>query len=232
LRKLDLRNVVEMTAELLHPEAASRESVMSPPGNRRLIDEGRMIAWVCADHDPYWSPNLAIGVVQNGLAIQGLNAEALAWRDFVPLADAQRVLLVNDLPGLKGRGLDILARGDVPFWADLSGCKLQMTAPHVMNIRTWDVRDIETLVKGLNDLGIHKVILRSLVGNSDTAPPVETLRAFGAISAALTVEIDPTDPAQIIPSNSAEARKLFGSVDERAWHEAYGWLMESKEAAQ
>ena len=72
LRELGLRNVVEMSAELIHPEGASRESGFTPFGAQKLMDEGKVIAKACMGADPYWSPNLAVGFRAGRIGHPGL----------------------------------------------------------------------------------------------------------------------------------------------------------------
>ena len=232
LRKLGLKIVVEMSAELLHPEGTSRPSGMTPDGMKKLIEEGKIIAALCEGDDPYWSPNLALGFVQGGLAIQGLNAESLAWEDFRPRPGAERVLLVNDLPGEKGFVVNVLSAGDVPLCADLSGFRMRLTAPNAMNVRTWDVRNPDAMAKGLNALGIDRIVLRSLVGTTDAAPPVETLRTFRVlVDRGISVSVDSAHDMVAPPRDDTDyeekARRTFGHVDTKAWQEAFDRLCAS-----
>lgn len=233
------RNVVEMSAEMLHPEGTSRESPFTPEGMKKLITEGRKLAEVCPGDDPYWNPNMALGVTQGGLSIQGLNAESLAWEDFSVSggkgrgmagfgngADSvsmppRRVLVVNDLPGMQGRTIGLLREGFIPFSADLSGFHLKLVAPATMNTVPWDIRDPKRLAKGLNLLGIDTVILRSLVGADGAAPPVEAINSLAATGVDLVMM--PHDETKLRPWVDGETPdpRHFGSVDVRAWKEAY-----------
>ena len=233
MRKHGLRNVVQCTAELLHPEGTSRPSAMSQEGMRKLMDEGLAIARQCPGPDPYWSPNLAVGMIQGGMAIQGLNAEALAWKDFVPPDDAERVLLVNDVPGIAGAAVSVIATGGVPMFADLSGFTLRLSAPNSPNARPWNIRNSAGISRGLKALGVTKVVIRSLVGSGGAEPPVESLRAFAALDVPCVV-VDPVEPIEVAwwlgPEGSeAAAKDVFGDVDESAWREAYGRVLARSE---
>ena len=167
------------------------------------------------------------------MAIQGLNAEALAWQDFTPKPDAQRVLLVNDLAGVQGLSLDVLAAGDVPLFADLSGFKMRLAAPSALNLRTWDIRDPDTMLMGLRQLGVSKLVLRSLIGATDAVPPIDVFRSFQRMQADIEVEVDPTEPEKMLPWLYDGVPKIFGAVDITAWRDAYEDLTGvAKEAAQ
>jgi len=236
--RLGYRNVVEMSAELLHPEAASRESTMSSNGFQRLVAEGRILAKECFDADRYWSPNLAIGMSQDGKGIHGLNGESLAWQDFPANAELDRVLLINDLPGTRGYVCELLQKGCVPFNADLSGFQIKISAPHTLNVKPWDIRKPEQITKGLQRLGIDRIILCSLVGAQGAAPPVETLRCLASIGRSIQVTTHLYEKALLAPFDDAEAmlqaKSIFGFVDFAAWEAAYNTLTHAgeREAAQ
>ena len=191
-----LRNVVEMRAEMLHPEGTTRTDPNDTAGYmRRLQADNARFAARWSAPDPYWPPNLAIGVAQGGMAINGLNREMLAWSDRpLPDRDAPRTLLVNDLPGLQGQALRRARVGEVCMAADLSGLGLRLTAPIPANIAAWDVRDPATLAADMRRLGITRVVVRSPVGSDGSPVPIEALRCVASLG--IPVEADPIDPAQ------------------------------------
>ncbi len=225
LHKRGRINIVETSAELLHPEASSRPESSTPEGRRLLIRDGARLARLCPDPDPYWNPNMAMAVSPDGLSIQGLNADMLAWADFTPQPDSQCILLINDRPGTEGRILEVLHNGDVPFLADLSGFILRLVAPGPLNIPAWDIRDSKRLAGDLKMLGIDWIILRSLVGADSAAPPIETLRTISETRLDIKVSIEPIDLALMAPwlveDGRANAQSLFGYVDMAAWRAAY-----------
>ena len=217
-----LRNVVEMTAELLHPEGASRGDVMSADSLRLLARENRAFAKKHPGPDPYWNPNLSLGLVHGGVLIQGLNAEVLAWDDFAAMPGQERVLTINDLPGAKGIALDVIKGGHIPLAADLSGFRLKLTGPIPRNTEPWDVRDPGRMREGLKMLGVHRIVLRSLIGAESAVPPVEALRCLAELD--LVVDVDPVEDWMIRPVTGdgyEEQRKAFGAVDHEAWRLAY-----------
>jgi len=227
LYKRGKRNVVEMSAELLHPEASSRPTSDTAEGMAILTADNIRLAKLYPEADPYWNENLQIQSSQGGLVLQGMNADMLAWDDFIPKVGANRVLLINDLPGPAGRVLDIVRAGDVPLMADLSGFKIKLTAPSPLNIASWDVRHVRDFAASLHALGVGRVILRSLVGADGAAPPVETLRALLLLQPRITVEIDAIDLSTMAPwlveadrNNSGES-SVFGYVDMAAWKSIY-----------
>lgn len=225
LRRQGLVNVVEMTADLLHPEGVSRASPFSPIGARFLINEGRMLSELYPESDSYWNPNFALAIGSGGFTVVGLNAEMLTWRDFVSSPDSDRVLVINDLPGTEGISLDILRKGDVPFMADLSGFAIRLTAPHTINVPAFDIRRPEKVRNALHALGIDRIVLRSLVGKDGAAPPVEALRALNFDTLGIETEIDPVEVNFVAPwlyGDVNDAYKtVFGAVDLNAWEIAY-----------
>jgi hypothetical protein len=159
------------------------------------------------------------------MSIQGLNADILAWTDFKSNAISKRILLINDLPGTQGLVLDTLYANCVPFLADLSGFNLQLSAPTPLNIQPWDIRDTTRLAKELKHLGIDRVVLRSLVGATGAAPPVEALRTLNTKVLGIEVEIRPVDYALVAPwlveDGRVNEQKMFGYVNVDAWKAAY-----------
>ena len=166
--------------------------------------------------------------------LQGLNADMLAWDDFIPRPGAGRVLLLNDLPGTAGLVLDVMRAGDVPFMADLSGFKLRLAAPAPVNVAAMDVRNARELARTLQALGINRIVLRSLVGADGAAPPIETLRTLATLRPAIAVEIDALEVSTMAPWLSEdtdfygyddESNAVFGYVDLETWKSAYDSLV-------
>jgi len=234
LRKHGLRNVVEITAELLHPEGTSRDSIDSASGMSKIIAETIKLRSEYPDPDPYWNTNLALQT-QNVVMVHGLNADNLAWQDFRPQPGASRILVINDALGDKGMALGILECGNVPFCADLSGFTLRLIAPMAMNIPAWDIRKPAEISRAMKLLGINLVVIRSLVGAMGAAPPVEALRALHPDVLKLPVAIDPVDVMTVAPWLSSDGRKndddRFGMVDMAQWREAYDRIMGNLVAA-
>lgn len=218
------RNIVDMAADLVHPEGSSRSHNVAE-ATSRLINDGIKLAHMCPNEDPYWNINMNLTAGPGGLTIHGLNGDALVWSDFVVHSDAKRVLLINDLPGRQGRIVDTLRRRDIPIMADLSGFVLSLSAPRPMNIAPWDIRNMASFTRGLDLMGVHKIVLRSLVGSNGAAPPTETLLALKSISETIDVEIDPIDLTTMAPwlvlDGRETARNVFGHVDMNAWKSAY-----------
>jgi GT2 family glycosyltransferase len=236
LRKRGMTNVVEAAAELVHPEGTTRSEGVDFTDYeviRALADDNRRLSSLHPGPDPYWNPNLALGLVQGGMNIQGLNCDALAWPQVPPQADAVRVLLVNDLPGMAGRILSVVRDGVTPFVADLSGFHVKLIAPNAVNAAPWDVRDPVRLAAGLGALGISRIVLRSLVGSAGAAAPVETLRCLATIRDSFDIEVvvDAIDDLTVAPwlelvRNNDE--KVFGAADRDAWRRAYDELVPSE----
>jgi GT2 family glycosyltransferase len=220
LRQKGYRNIVESIAELLHSEGASRGDPMSPATLRKLAIENAMFAAKHSDVDPYWHPDLMLGLVHGGVFIQGLNAEVLNWSDFAPTDGQGRTLLVNDLPGMKGMTLDVIRAGEVPMAADLSGFGLRLKGPIPKNTAPWDVRDPVRMAEGLRLLGVTRVVVRSLIGEAGAAAPVEALCCFAALD--VNVEMRAIEEWMVRPvSDDAADSKVFGFVDREAWALAY-----------
>jgi GT2 family glycosyltransferase len=233
LRKRNRINITEAAAELVHPEGTTRSEGVDFTDYeviRSLAQDNARLAALHPGPDPYWNPNLAIGMVQGGINIQGLNCDALSWPQTAPSPEAPRVLLLNDLPGMAGRVLETVRSGGVPFVADLSGFHIRLVAPSAVNTPLWDVRDPARLASGLAALGITRVVLRSLVGSAGAAAPVETLRCLTTIRDAHRIEVvvdaidDLTVAPWLEPVRSNDSR-TFGLVDTIAWHWAYEALV-------
>ena len=235
LRKLGLRNVVEMTAELLHPEGTSRTNPADQEAMvRRLQSDNLRFATKWPDPDPYWHPDLALGLAQGGMAIPGLDRTQLNWPAKAADPTAARVLLINDMPAQAGRALDYAKKGAIPLGADVSGLTLRLVAPIPANVGGWDVRNAATLGEDLKHLGITKIVLRSLVGAGGAAAPVEVLRCLAATG--IPVEADPIDPALLTPWKSDKGvLPVFGAIGANDWRAAYenlfGAPAETAEAA-
>jgi len=235
LRKLGLRNVVEMTAELLHPEGTSRSNPADQENMvRRLQADNARFAAKWPDPDPYWHPDLALGLAQGGMAIPGLDRTQLNWPPRLVEVDAERVLLINDMAGHAGRALDYVRKGMVPMSADVSGLVLRLVAPIPANVGGWDVRNAADLAADLKHLGITKIVLRSLVGAGGAAAPVEVLRCLAATG--IPVAADPIDPALLTPwASDKGVLPVFGAIGASDWKAAYenlfGAPAETAEAA-
>lgn len=230
LRKDGLRNVVEMGAELLHAEGTTRESPSTPAGAERLLRDNVLFADLWHDPDPYWNPNMALGLAQGGLGIQGLNCDVLAWQDTPPAENALRVLLINDAPGKIGRAYAETCNGTAPFLADMSGFQIRLTVPNAFNTPPWDIRRPTEFARSMKHLGIDRIVLCSLVGGAGAAPPVEALRFLGAIGVPVALLLVPG--GHLLPFDGDE--DTFGAVDKTAWLAAYDALIgaDHAEAAQ
>jgi GT2 family glycosyltransferase len=184
-----LRNVVEMTSELLHPEGTSRTDPNDQVATlARLREDNVRLAERWPQPDPYWHPDLSLGLTQGGLSISGLNRELLLWQEQVPARDAKRVLVVNDLPGLAGCAVALARKGEIVFSADLSAFTLRLVAPLPANSAGWDIREPRILADALRRLGIGRVVLRSLVGSQGAAAPHEAKRCLAHLD--VPIEID------------------------------------------
>lgn len=224
LRRRYLRNVVEITAELLHPEGTSRTDPNDQAGMlAQLYRDNLRFAERWPNPDPYWHPDLSLGLTQGGAAISGLNRELLLWENRRAEKDAVRVLLVNDLPGLAGQAVKRAKVGQVVFFADLSGFDLRLIAPVPANVAGWNVRDSFAIARALKRLGIQHIVLRSLVGMHGAAAPVEALRCFAKLG--INVSVEPVAPALVTPWDCEKPVDVFGSVDLDSWRRAYDDLV-------
>ena len=227
-RRQGQRIIVETAAELMHPEASTRPNSRLPEGLALLQRDNARLTKINFEPDPYWNPNMGLTALPDGLSIQGLNGDSLAWTDFSPTPHSQRILLVNDKPGPEGSVLKVLKEGAVPFMADLSGFSLRLIAPATNSMSPWDIRDVIRLNEELKELGIDRIVLRSLVGVDGAAPPVETLRAFASDRLNIPVVIDAHDLTLMAPWLIDDGRvnedRLFGLVDLATWRAAYDYL--------
>jgi hypothetical protein len=168
---------------------------------------------------------MSLGVTFGGLLVQGLNGEMLDWRDEPVTAEQERVLLINDKPGLDGIALDIMREGGIALGADMSGFALKLTAPNLQNVGQFDIRDHGRIDACLRELGVSRIILRSLIGTGGAAAPVEALRCLYNL-VTFDVEIDPIEEWMVRPVRDDEqAPNVFGFVDVVAWELAYQALI-------
>lgn len=222
LRRLGLVNSVEASAELVHGGASTRLALATPEG---FVSAGLRLAEHWPDPDPYWNPNLALGMAPDGGSMAGLNCDSLAWTDAAPKPDAQRTLVLNDQLGTHGVVLDLVRDGQVPFAADLSCMSVSLLCPQPANAPPWDIRDPARLAAGLRALGIGRVVLRSLVGRAGAAAPVESLACLGFLAdAGIAVEVDPIEDALVAPWLDDSRLALFGGASVAAWRDAYDRL--------
>ena len=224
LRKLGLRNVIEMAAELLHPEGTSRTDPNDPAGTmKQLVKDNARFAARWSDTDPYWHPSLAIATSQGSAVINGLNRDLLLWNEKRPGPNTVRVLTINDLPGMSGQAVARTRAGQTVMCASLDGFSLRLTAPAPANTEGWDIRRPAAIAAALKRLGVNRIVLRSLIGAGGPAPPIEALRCLTMLT--IPVDVDPIDPVLVAPWLSAQpdkAAEMFGfgsNLD--AWKAAY-----------
>jgi O-antigen biosynthesis protein len=230
LRDMGNRNVVEMSVELLHPEGATRSDG---------IEYAALIAQVAKDNeklkkrwpepDPYWHPVFATGLTSNGAEITGLNRDILLWEERVWPKTAQRVLLINDMPGPDGQAIARTKAGEIVFLAAIEQFQLRLIAPIPANIVGWDIRNSSGFSGHMKILGIDRIVLRSLLGPNGPAAPVEALKFLKA--SGLPVDVDPINFAVIAPwlstdeSDGSAPMTPFGTTtDMDAWRKAFGEL--------
>lgn len=219
LRRLGLRNVVEMTAELLHPEGTSRTDPADMVGFiTRLRADNARFAERWPQDDPYWHPDLALGAAQGGVNISGLNRDVLLWPDRRPAPGAHRTLIVNDAPGMAGCAPALGRKGEIAFVADLSGFTLRLVAPTPANSTGWDIRQRAKLTDGLHKLGVDRILLRSLVGSQGAAAPHETF--VWACGVDIPLDIDSTDAIGF------KAQSNGALPDSETWRDAWDVLVE------
>ena len=225
LRQAGYRNVVEMNAELLHPEGTTRDSPATAKGMQKLIEDNVRFAEKWPQSDPYWNTNLALSLLPNKIMVAGLNCDILNWEDTLPDPAAERVLLINDLLGKDSQAFAEMQKGAVPLMADASGFAMQLIAPTPLNIGAWDIREPEAIASTLRTLGVDRIVLRSLVGLGGATPPVEFLRVLKKMG--FPVSVAPVRNDVMTPWLDAdwqEGAKPFGHVDVAAWKAALAAL--------
>jgi hypothetical protein len=224
LRDNGLRNVVEIGAELLHPEGATRSDGADFNALlRQIAKDNARFAAIWSDDDPYWHPSFALGLSQGGAQISGLNRDMLLWTDRKFSAGAARVLLVNDLPGLQGQSIARSNAGEIVFIANMSGFALTLKAPVPANVSGWDIRNPDLFALHARKLGIDRIVLRSLIGPEGAAAPVEALRFLKATG--IPVDVDAIDLGMVAPwlsTSDSVSTPAFGfSSDMGAWRTAF-----------
>lgn len=217
------RNIVETSAELIHMEGQTRPSPFTEIGRNKLRSENKIVADNYTKPDPYWNPNFNLNVNTEGLLIQGLNYEVLQWNDMDPKDGADHVLVIN--PGVNdAEVIKLLHARKIVFGADMSGFVMRLNAPATPNGQNWDIRDADNLRRVLSLLHIKRIILRSLVGQTGAAPPVEALRSLHAVG--IPVDLQPLEARLLAPWLDDDILDVsqFGLVDMTNWRRAYDEL--------
>ncbi len=232
LRKRGYRNPCICDAEMMHMEGATRSPVLSAEGQQHLANENRIMAENYAMPDPYWNPNFELG--SDGTFVTGLNFDKLRWMPEVA-EGAERVLIINDDRAVDhGLAANMARIGRVVFTADLSGFALKLDGPELQTQTAWDVRHTPPLVNMLQRLGIHQVLLRSLIGQKGPVAVVEFMRAAKVLGVPVTYVASPGDMQSpdigrlCMVEDIDEVQKyidengsIFGYVDAAAWRAAW-----------
>jgi GT2 family glycosyltransferase len=230
LGKKGYRHIVDCSVELLHLEGSTRST--SGPTKEwldQLRDDNNLAAKRWAAPDPYWNPNFALGVTNNGMNIAGANCEILAWDETTPPADAERVLYVNPVSSDPNIVVE-RKHSAIIMTAELSNLILTLTAPKAENVGMWNLRFPVQVGEDLRKLGIKRIVLRSLVGPNGSTPPVETLRALSRLGVPVTalpsedLFLAPWDTGADEAALYPAVEQIFGLVDLEAWHKAYDRL--------
>lgn len=178
VRKLELRNVVECRAELSHIGGATRPGPTTEEGTKRLLAENAIMARDYMQPDPYWNPNFAL--TANGLGVQGLGYDTLAWPHETPSSYHRRTLVINDTTDMDSASAVLTRQGDIVFVADISGFTISMIAPALAS-GVWDIRQPDAFIQALETLKIERLVLRGLTGKASPAAGVEALRLLNRL---------------------------------------------------
>ena len=166
LNKHGYTNLTVCSAIVQHLEGITRVSPGTPEGQNRMRRESMMLAAKYPTKDPYWNPNLSFIHTMGGLFVTGLNYELLkwpgpswSWRNGADISE--RVLLLGDDGTL---WVEESREGNLCYLAMLNGYNMQIVRPTLENVPMFDVRDAETAKKFLTELGITKILVRSILG--------------------------------------------------------------------
>lgn len=162
------RNVVAARAVLQHLEGVSRLDPSSDKGTKLQQEETILLSKLYPETDPYWNPNLFFAHMQGGTLVIGLNCDMMAWPAAPwPHRDAdwrkEKILLIGD----DGSGwVEEARKGSVLYFAMMQGYAMQLVRPPLSNVKPFDIREPTVPQHVLHELGITKIVVRSILGSS------------------------------------------------------------------
>lgn len=154
-------NVVAARAVLQHLEGVTRTSPLTPEGQAIMQGEAHYLATHYREPDRYWNPNLMFASVQGGALIGELNMDTFSWpAPAYPWADNsfERILVLGSTANIINEVRDRSAI----YRLMLQGTIAQIVEPTMPNVRPFDIRDPDSAVRAIEQLGIDRVIITSL----------------------------------------------------------------------
>lgn len=162
LRRRGYVNVVAMEAQLQHLEGATRITAMTLEGRKLLAEEGARIGARYPEPDPYWSPNLRLTSVQNGIMTAGLNYDLLNWerlkRPWLNNRKPHRVLLVGE----GHHAIDEKRDGDIVYEMVVTGEQVALANPALENVRPLTLREPAYAKDIFSRLGFDEILVTSI----------------------------------------------------------------------
>lgn len=161
LRKRGLINVVPPAAHVQHVTSASRRLDGGP---EQIAEAERAIAYMRAnypDPDPYWNPNLFFATNPLGTQAAGTDMNMLNWPgDPNPweAKEFERVMVFGDINIAASEVRDKHA----VYQVLLQGNSALIVDPPLPNVQPFDLRDPDTALPLIEELGIQKIIIGTL----------------------------------------------------------------------
>jgi len=166
LNKCGYTNITVCSAMVQHLEGVTRTSPATLEGQNTMRREAALLQELYQSEDVYWNPNLSFIHTMGGLFVTGLNYDMLKWpapvwpwRD--DPAQPEKILLIGDDGPV---WVDESRAGNVCFLAMLNGYNIQIARPSMENVPLLDIRDQEVARRSFSELGITKIIVRSILG--------------------------------------------------------------------
>lgn len=195
LIELGYVNVVAAGAVVQHIEGATRPNLGDDGARERMQAEGRILQSLFPKPDPYWNKHFMLVHHDGGTLVSGMNLDTFSWpgRPWPwrqqPGFEPERVLVIGD----DGSHYACEARdGNAVYAAGVNGFQLQIVQPPLQNVAPFDVRYPERAAPLLRELGVGRVVLRSLVG-----APIELLGFLTRLG--MVVEYAPLTPEAVCP---------------------------------
>lgn len=195
LFELGYRNVVTCAQPIQHIEGATRPNLKDDGAKDRMQAEGRVLQSLFPKPDPYWNPHFMLVHYEGGVFVHGMNLDTFVWPgrrwpwQETPAFEPERVMVIGD----DGRQYQAESRdGNIVYVAAVNGFHLQIVQPTLQNVAPVDIRDPKPAAAMLAELGITRVVLRSLAGS-----PQELLGFLRKMNVAL--EYTPLRPEAVCP---------------------------------
>lgn len=161
LRKRGLVNVVPARTHLQHIASGTRRHIQDPAVDAQALAEIAYMRERYAVPDPYWNPNLMFGVNPTGTLAFGTDMNILNWPPLPNPWEAEEYQRVMVFGNINIAASEVQDKSAV-YQVLLQGNAAQIVDPPLPNVQPFDLRDPETALAVINELGIQKIIIGTL----------------------------------------------------------------------